>query len=271
MQKYSKRLKTQNKTIGFVPTMGYLHKGHLSLVRRSLKENNATIVSIFVNPIQFGPGEDFKKYPRDFKRDEKMLRDIGVDAVFYPTVNQIYPQPYYTYIDVEYLSEVLCGKSRPGHFRGVATVVAKLFNIVKPDIAYFGQKDAQQAIIIKKMVHDLNMAIKIKTMPIIREKGGLAMSSRNAYLSPQERKDALILYKALLLAERMVKGGQTSAKKIIDKMKALIKQKKSAKIDYVEIVDEKTLRPVKRIYGEVLIAVAVYIGRTRLIDNLKVR
>jgi len=269
MQKYSRGLKRQNKKIGFVPTMGYLHEGHLSLVSRSIKENDITVASIFVNPLQFGPKEDFKKYPRAIKADEAMLKKAGVNALFYPTAAGMYREPYYTYVDVERLSEPLCGKSRPGHFKGVATVVAKLFNLVTPDIAYFGQKDAQQAIIIRKMAEDLNMGIKIKTVPTVREKSGLAVSSRNAYLNPEEKKDAAILYKSLLLAKRMIKGGRGSAGEIITKMKALIKQKRSARIDYVEIVDEKTLKPVRKVHGSILIALAVYIGKTRLIDNLR--
>lgn len=269
MQGYSNRLKRQNKRIGFVPTMGYLHEGHLSLVRRSTKENDATVVSIFVNPTQFGPREDFAKYPRDFGRDEGMLRKAGADVIFYPTPKQMYPQPYHTYVNVEGLTDVLCGRSRPGHFRGVATVVTKLFNIVKPDTAYFGQKDAQQAIVIKKMAADLDMDLKIKVMPTVRERDGLAKSSRNAYLNPRERKDAVILYKSLLLAKGMIKKGERSAHKIIGKMEELIKQKRSSRIDYAEIVDQKTLRPVENIRGEILIALAVYIGKTRLIDNLK--
>ncbi|MCM8781964.1 MAG: pantoate--beta-alanine ligase [Candidatus Omnitrophica bacterium] len=271
MQRYSKHLKARRKTIGFVPTMGYLHNGHMSLVRRSVKENDETIVSIFVNPLQFGPTEDFEKYPRDFKRDERMLKKAGADVVFYPTQNQMYRQPYYTYVNVQYLTDTLCGRSRPGHFKGVTTVVAKLFNIIRPDIAYFGQKDAQQAIVIKKMTEDLNMDIRIKVMPIIRESDGLAMSSRNIYLTPQERADAAVLHQALLLAKRMIKKGQRLPGKIITKMSELINQKKSSRIDYIEIVNPKTLRPVKNICGEILIAMAVYIGKTRLIDNLKLK
>jgi pantoate--beta-alanine ligase len=271
MQRLSNRLKSEGRSIGFVPTMGYLHKGHLSLVERSVKENDFTIASIFVNPIQFGPKEDFKKYPRDFKRDESMLKRAGVDALFYPAANRMYPDPYHGYVEVEELGDTLCGKSRPGHFKGVATVVTKLFNIVKPDIAYFGQKDAQQALIIDKMSKDLNMGIKIRAMPTVREKDGLAMSSRNTYLGAAERKEAAVLYKSLLLARQMINRGERSAQKIINRMKALIKQKKAAAIDYVEIVDAATLKPVKNIAGDILIALAVRIGNTRLIDNIKIR
>lgn len=271
MQKLSNRLKKQGKMIGLVPTMGYLHEGHISLVRRSVKENDFTVASIFVNPIQFGPKEDFKKYPRNFKKDETMLREAGVDALFYPTAEEMYPDPYYTYVQVEHLGDTLCGKSRPGHFRGVTTVVVKLFNIIKPDAAYFGQKDAQQALIIGKMAEDLNMDLKVKTMPTIREKDGLAMSSRNAYLSSSERKEAVVLYKSLLAAKRMINKGERSAKKIINDVKALIRQKKAAAIDYVEISDAATLKSVKNISGDILIALAVRIGNTRLIDNLKIK
>lgn len=271
MRKLSNRLKKQGKTIGLVPTMGYLHEGHISLVRRSAKENDFTVASIFVNPAQFGPKEDFKKYPRDFKRDKSILKEAGVDALFYPEAEEMYPDPYYTYVRVEDLGDTLCGKSRPGHFKGVATVVAKLFNIVKPDIAYFGQKDAQQALIIGEMAKDLNMDLKVRTMPTIREKDGLAMSSRNAYLGASERKDAAVLYKSLLAAKRMINKGGRSPQKIINNMRALIKQKKSAMIDYAEIVDAATLKPVKKISGDILIALAVRIGNTRLIDNLKIR
>jgi len=271
MQKYSNRLKATNNSVGFVPTMGYLHEGHLSLVRRSLKENDKTIVSVFINPAQFGPREDLAKYPRDFKRDENMLRKIGTDAVFYPTAKEMYQKPYHTYVDVECLTDALCGRSRPGHFRGVTTVVAKLLNIVNPDNAYFGQKDAQQAIVIEKMANDLNMNVKIKTLPIVRETDGLAMSSRNSYLSKKERGDATVLHKSLLLAKTMIRKGERSSIKVINMMKALVRQKNVSQIDYIAIVNPETLKPIKTIHGQVLIALAVYIGKTRLIDNLKLK
>lgn len=248
--------------------MGYLHDGHLNLARRSIKETDVTIVSIFVNPAQFGPREDFKKYPRDFKRDEAMLRAAGAAAVFYPSAEQMYPEPYHTHVDVGCLGSVLCGNHRPGHFRGVATVVAKLFNIVKPDIAYFGQKDGQQAVIIQKMVKDLNIDTKVTVMPTVREQDGLAMSSRNKYLSPRDRKDAVILYKSLMLAKEMIRKGERSPAKVIDRMTALINQKKRAAIDYIEIVECQTLKPAAKICGDIMIALAVRIGKTRLIDNL---
>jgi len=251
--------------------MGYLHKGHLSLVRRSAEENDVTVASVFVNPLQFGPKEDFKKYPRDLKGDEAALRKAGTDVLFYPEAAQMYPHPYRTYVDVEYLNDTLCGRSRPGHFKGVSTVVAKLFNIVKPDAAYFGQKDAQQAVVIRKMTKDLNMDIRLKVMPTVREKGGLAMSSRNSYLTPGQRLDAAVIYKSLKLARKLINNGERSLARITEEMRKLIRQKKSARIDYVDIVSADTLRPVKTIYGDLLIALAVYIGSTRLIDNLKIR
>lgn len=272
MQRYSTLMKSRHKQIGFVPTMGYLHKGHMSLVRRSVRENDITIVSIFVNPTQFGPKEDFDRYPRDFKRDLRMLKLAGVDVLFYPSVEKMYPERFYTYVECEYITDVLCGRFRPGHFRGVTTVVAKLFNITKPDISYFGQKDAQQAIVIKKMVEDLNMDVKIKVMPIVREKDGLAMSSRNTYLTPEERKDAVILYRALLKAKELVRKGEINPTKIKKLMRKMISQKTTVrKIEYIEIVNLNDLRAVSTVNQQVLIALAVWIGKTRLIDNIVVR
>lgn len=272
MSEYSKMLKKQGKTIGFVPTMGYLHEGHLSLMRKAKKETDISVISIFVNPTQFGPKEDYRKYPRDFRRDEGLARSVGVDIVFYPTVSQMYPKGFCTYVSVENLTEGLCGKFRPGHFRGVTTVVAKLFDIVKPDIAYFGQKDAQQAIVIKRMTQDLDMPIKIRILPIIREKDGLAMSSRNVYLNKAERKDATILYKALQKAKKMIKYKIRNPAKIITSIKNTIKGIKSKfKIDYISIVDVNSLKDVKQIKGRILIALAVWMGKTRLIDNEIIR
>jgi pantoate--beta-alanine ligase len=264
----SRRIRQSRKRIGFVPTMGYLHEGHLSLVKQARKDNEIVVMSIFVNPIQFGPKEDLKRYPRDLKRDIKSAKAWGVDIIFYPTDKSMYPQDFRTYVKVDELSNVLCGKSRPHHFRGVATVVSKLFNIVEPDIAYFGQKDAQQAIIIKRMARDLNMPLKIKILPIIRERDGLAMSSRNSYLDRSERIEALVLNQALKLAKALIKRGERKSGYLIKKMKALINKKEAAKIDYVQIVDLKNLTPVRKIKGRVLIALAIWIGRTRLIDNL---
>lgn len=267
LQKICLRLRRQGFKIGFVPTMGALHEGHLSLIRQARKENDYLIVSIFVNPTQFGPKEDFKRYPRPIKKDLALCRKEGVDFVFLPKTEDIYPKGYTTYVTVEGLSSLLCGRFRPGHFRGVATIVTKLFNIVQPTISYFGQKDYQQAIIIKRMVSDLNIPVKIKIMPIIREKDGLALSSRNIYLNAQERKDALILSKALSLAKLLIKSGNRVPTRIIQKMRQLIEEKKTAKIDYIEIVDSQTLKPLKKISGKCLIALAVWIGKTRLIDN----
>lgn len=271
MATFVKMLKKEGKSIGFVPTMGYLHEGHLSLARTAKKHTDVVVMSIFVNPIQFGLNEDFDKYPRDFKRDEELARGAGVDVIFCPKVLDMYPEGYATYVNVEGLTDSLCGASRPGHFKGVTTVVAKLFGIVQPDMAYFGQKDAQQAIVIKKMVKDLNMDIEIKILPIVREKDGLAMSSRNVYLSEMERKDALILYQSLRKVEALINQGECDSKKIIKMMEDIIKAKPTAKIDYISIVDAKNLKDVKTISGEALIALAVFIGKTRLIDNIVVK
>ena len=271
MSTFSKILKKEGKVIGFVPTMGYLHEGHLSLIKTAKKHTDVVIVSVFVNPIQFGPSEDFDKYPRDPKRDEDLACFAGADVIFYPSTKEMYPKGYSTYVDVENLTEGLCGASRPGHFRGVATVVAKLFGIVKPNMAYFGQKDAQQAIVIKKMVKDLNMDVELKVLPTVREPDGLAMSSRNINLSGPERQDAFVLYLSLNKAESMIKEGEREAKKIIKAMKDLIEEKKSARIDYVSIVDTENLKPLGNISGEVLIALAVFIGKMRLIDNIIIK
>ena len=262
------KVKKQGKRIGFVPTMGFLHEGHLSLIRKAAKDTDCVVVSIFVNPIQFGPGEDFKKYPRDPKRDLRLCRDNGVDAVFIPTPKMLYGNGFSTYVDVKDLTNGLCGIQRPGHFKGVATVVAKFFNIIRPDTAYFGQKDAQQALLIKKMVEDLDIPVKIKVMPIIREKDGLAMSSRNVYLNPCQRKESLSLYKSLKIARDLHKKGEKDSRKIVRKMRDVILKEKHARIDYVSIVDLKRLEAVNRISEKVLVAVAVKIGKTRLIDNI---
>ncbi|RKY43957.1 MAG: pantoate--beta-alanine ligase [Candidatus Omnitrophota bacterium] len=259
--------RVKNKKIGFVPTMGALHEGHLSLVRRAKKEADFVVVSIFVNPLQFGPQEDYKLYPRNFKKDEALLKKEGVNLIFYPTPKTMYLKGFSTYVEEVYLSRVLCGVSRPGHFKGVTTVVAKLFNIVEPDIAYFGQKDYQQAQIIKRMVRDLNFPIKIRVLPIVRDKDGLALSSRNSYLSSEERKSALVLFQSIRLAKDLVRRGIVESSLIIKEVRKLINSKKYTKIDYVEIVDPLTLRPLKRIEKRGLLALAVYVGRARLIDN----
>jgi len=265
---YMKSLKEKGKTIGFVPTMGYLHEGHLSLMKRAKKDSDISIISIFVNPKQFGPREDYKRYPRNLKRDEKLAKETGVDIIFYPSAKYMYPVEYKTYVDVETITKAMCGRLRPGHFRGVVTIVMKLFNIIQPDIAYFGQKDAQQAIVIKKMVEDLNVPTIIKTLPIIRELGGLAMSSRNAYLSHEERKDALILYKSLREAKKLIKKGERKAVNIKKTMRKIICSKKRTRIEYISIVDVKNLEEQKNIKKGSLIALAVRIGKTRLIDNI---
>lgn len=271
MQVWSKRMHRRGKGIGFVPTMGYLHEGHLSLIRRARKENDYLVISVFVNPTQFGPKEDFKRYPRNFSRDKKLSKLSGVDAIFYPQAKDMYPDGYKTFVTVEHLSNVLCGASRPGHFQGVCTVVNKLFNIVQPDVAYFGQKDAQQAIIIKRMVKDFNLPLKIKVLPIVREEDGLAMSSRNTYLSKQQRQEAIILYYSLQAAVGMIQSGYKAPREIIAQMRKMIKSRRSSRIDYIKIVDFYSLKEVKKIKGRLLIAVAVFFGKTRLIDNVNIR
>lgn len=261
-------LKRRGRSIGFVPTMGFLHEGHLSLIKKAIKDSDYVVVSIFVNPTQFGPGEDFKRYPRNLRRDLMLCRENRVNMVFAPDSRSMYPENFSTYVNTEGLVEGLCGASRPGHFRGVATVVTKLFNIVTPDIAYFGQKDAQQAIVIERIVRDLDMPVKIRVMPTVREKDGLAMSSRNAYLNPDERIQALSLYKSLRLARDLYKSGERDPKKIIARMRRLILGQKDASIDYISMVDPGDLTDVKKISGETLVAIAVRIGKTRLIDNI---
>ncbi|MEA2004762.1 MAG: pantoate--beta-alanine ligase [Acidobacteriota bacterium] len=268
IRKSLEKVKRQGKTIGFVPTMGYLHEGHLSLVRESLRKTDYTVVSIFVNPTQFGPEEDFNRYPRDLSRDAQVLKKEGVDILFIPETQEMYPEGYKTFVEVKDLQNLLCGKSRPGHFRGVCTVVLKLFNIIQPNMCFFGQKDAQQAVIIKKMVHDLNLDISVEVLPIIREHDGIAMSSRNSYLNPEQRKAALVLYKSLKEAEKMIAEGERSAGNIIERMCKIINSEPKARIDYVEIVDLEYLNPVIEIENEVLIALAVFIGSVRLIDNI---
>ena len=268
MQRMARNLKKSGKSVGFVPTMGALHAGHLSLISRARKENDIVITSIFVNPTQFGPNEDFKRYPRNLKADAFLCKKEGVDIIFYPPAEQIYPKGYRTYIHVEKLCDVLCGKFRPGHFQGVATIVTKLFNIVQPDIAYFGQKDAQQAIIIQQMTRDLNMPVRIRVMPIIRERDGLALSSRNNYLTAEQREDAVVLSEALRKAKTMIKPGVIDSAEIIRAMRKIIQNRETAQIQYIEIVDLDELKPVKKIQDTVLVALAVWFGKTRLIDNI---
>ena len=257
--------------IGLVPTMGYLHEGHLQLVRAARRQSDFVVVSIFVNPIQFGPKEDFRRYPRDFRRDRRLLESAGADVIFYPAVKDMYPEGYATFVEVERLSDGLCGASRPGHFRGVATVVAKLFNIVMPDVAVFGAKDAQQVFVIRRMAHDLGFHTRIVIVPTVREKDGLAMSSRNVYLSQEQRAEAPVLHRSLVLAKRLVGQGERSAAKVRAAMRGLIQRESGGRIDYVEMVDTEELRPVRTIRDETLIALAVFYGKTRLIDNTIVR
>ncbi|MFA5101055.1 MAG: pantoate--beta-alanine ligase [Candidatus Omnitrophota bacterium] len=271
MQKIARSLQRAGKSIGLVPTMGALHEGHVSLIRACRKDNDKTIVSIFVNPIQFGPSEDFKRYPRPISQDESVCKKCGVDLVFHPGAGEMYPEGFKTYIDVQEMGAQLCGASRKGHFRGVTTVVAKLFNACMPDRAYFGQKDAQQALIIRRMVKDLNIPVAVKVMPIVREKGGLAISSRNAYLNERRKEDARVISQSLQLARRLIKKGVRDPGSIIWKMTALIESKKQAKIDYISIVDTDHLKPVKKISGDCLVAVAVWFGNTRLIDNMVIK
>ncbi|MFC1948397.1 pantoate--beta-alanine ligase [Chloroflexota bacterium] len=256
-----------DEPLGFVPTMGYLHEGHLSLVKKAREENKTVAASIFVNPTQFGPNEDFESYPRDTERDLKMLEPY-TDIVFMPTVNDLYPAGYNSWVDVEGLTGKLEGASRPAHFRGVTTIVAKLFNIVRPTRSYFGQKDAQQLAVIKKMVKDLDMNLDVISCPTVREPDGLAMSSRNTYLKPDERKAAIVLYQSLKLAEKLYTEGERDAIKIRRQMTALIKQQPAANIDYVSIADNETLDEVDEITRPALVSLAVKIGKPRLIDNL---
>ena len=255
-------------TVGFVPTMGYLHKGHLALVKQARIENSHVVVSIYVNPAQFGPGEDFGTYPRELNRDLELLREEGADTVFVPSDNEMYPPEFSTWVDVERVTERLEGASRPGHFRGVATVVAKLLNIVQPSRAYFGQKDAQQVVVIKRMVADLNLGIDIVVVPTVREKDGLAMSSRNIYLKPPERQAATILFEALNLARQLRRSGENDANKLRKQMTSLINKEPLAQIGYVSIADIETLEELNLIDRPALASLAVLIGKTRLIDNM---
>jgi pantoate--beta-alanine ligase len=264
-------LRLKGKAVGFVPTMGYFHAGHISLMNACKKDNDVTVVSLFVNPIQFGPNEDLAKYPRDLKRDSAMARAAGVDILFVPSVDQVYRQPLLTYVDVGRMGEMLCGATRPGHFRGVATVVSKLLNIVQPDTMYLGQKDAQQVEVLKKMVEDLNFPVHIKVCPTLREKDGLAMSSRNSYLSPAERAKAPAIYKALCHAKKMIADGERDTVKINSQIKKLISDGTSASIVYISCVGLGDFNIARRIKGDTLIAVAARIGSTRLIDNIVVK
>lgn len=268
LRKYIHLLKPQNKSIGLVPTMGALHEGHLSLVREARKRNDIVVVSIFVNPTQFGHQEDYLKYPRPFKKDKELCQREGVDVIFVPEVKEMYPENYLTYVNVEKLNDRLCGKFRPGHFRGVATVVTKLLNIVQPDRAYFGEKDFQQLQVIKKLAKDLNLPCRIIGCPIIRESDGLAMSSRNIYLSKKERKDSPAINQALRTAGNLINDKKVrSAKRIISAIKKIISAAHPRKIDYIKICDPETFEDMKNIRKPALISLAVWFGKARLIDN----
>jgi len=267
-RRHIKTARSEGKKIGFVPTMGALHIGHISLIERAAKDCDYIVVSIFVNPTQFEPGEDFEKYPRPTEADLKICEEYGVDLIFNPTPKEMYAAENLTWVNVEKLTEPLCGRSRPGHFRGVTTVCAKLFNIIAADIAYFGQKDAQQAIVIRRMVADLNMPVEIEICPTVREANGLAVSSRNQYLSEQQKKDATLIYKSLQKCKELIDDGIADTKKIIGEMQKILQQVPSIKIEYISIVDAETLQNINQIAGKVLVAVAAKIGPARLIDNI---
>ncbi len=268
MRRLVKETRSRGESVGLVPTMGFFHEGHLSLMRAAARDNRHVVVSLFVNPTQFGPSEDLEAYPRDLERDARMAEKAGVGCIFHPRAEDMYPQPYLTYIEVEGISSALCGAARPGHFRGVATVVAKLFHIIPADRAYFGMKDAQQLKIIRRMVEDLNFDIEIVACPTVRESDGLAMSSRNTYLEPEERKAAGALYRSLTLAAKKVEEGERDARKVIAALRELLDGEPLVHPEYVEAVDWRSLEPLERLRGEVLIALAARVGRARLIDNV---
>jgi pantoate--beta-alanine ligase len=270
MQSLAESLRRQGKTIGFVPTMGFLHEGHLSLMRRARQECDAVVASIFVNPTQFGPQEDFDRYPRDDEGDRAKCGSAGVDILFMPSAAEMYPEKPSVFVDVEGISDILEGAARPGHFRGVATVVSKLFHIAKPHTAYFGQKDYQQCAVIRGMVKGLNMDVKIAVLPTVREQDGLAMSSRNSYLSAEERRAAAVIYRALSSAGQLVKAGVKEPEKLKNKMQAILREERGISIDYIEIVDCESLVPRAVIQENMVVLVAVRLGRIRLIDNLQV-
>ena len=267
VRKVVKECKKQGLSVGFVPTMGYLHEGHRSLMEAARKENDKVVVSIFVNPMQFGPTEDLESYPRDLDKDSKLCEGVGVDLIFHPEPEEMYPEGFCSYVDMNGLTTELCGKSRPIHFRGVQTVVLKLFNIVTPDNAYFGQKDAQQLAVVTRMVKDLSVDTKIHGCPIIREEDGLAKSSRNTYLSEVERQAALILSQSLQVGKALIEQGETDATVVKKAISDKIATEPLARIDYVDVVDFDTITPIEQIKGNTLVAIAVYIGKTRLIDN----
>lgn len=266
-KEYIYKWKSEGLSIGFVPTMGCLHAGHLSLIERSARENDKTVVSIFVNPAQFGEGEDFNEYPRDFEADVKLCREAGVDLIFAPDEASIYPDGHSTYVDVSGLTDNLCGRARKGHFRGVCTVLVKLFNILKPTRAYFGKKDAQQLCVVRRMVEDLNMDLDVVGCETVREKDGLAMSSRNRYLGSKEREAALCLSRALNFVEKVIASGERNVNAIKSEVLGFISNQSGVRLDYFEIVDACNMRPVKVLKKPCLCAIAAYVGKTRLIDN----
>lgn len=270
IQRHVAAFRREGKTIGFVPTMGAFHAGHLSLMREARRENDHVIVSIFVNPLQFSAGEDYDRYPRRLQKDLEMAESENVDLLFVPSVAELYPKGFDTYVDQTDLPQKLCGAFRPGHFRGVMTIVCKLFNIVQPDTAYFGQKDYQQFLILRRMTEDLNLNVRLRLLPTVREEDGLAMSSRNAYLGPKQRKDAVCLHRALRRAEEMIRKGESSAARVAAEMKRLIGRVKGARLEYAAVVNADTLEPVKEIKGKTLVALAVRLGKARLIDNILV-
>lgn len=260
---------SEGKTIGFVPTMGFLHAGHLALMEKARMENDVLVTSVFVNPTQFGPGEDFEAYPREPQRDAALMTSVGVDLAFMPSAAELYPKGYVTYVEVEgEITQQLCGKSRPGHFKGVTTIVSKLFNLVQPDRAYFGMKDAQQLAVLQRMTADLNMPVTIVPCPIVREADGLALSSRNVYLSVEQRQEALALSQSLKKAQVAVQNGVRDPQLILDLIAERLSQAKGARVDYASVVDAGTLMPVDRLKSKILVALAVYFGKTRLIDNV---
>lgn len=267
LRKHIAEAKQSGKTVGLVPTMGYLHEGHIALVDQARLENDFVVASIFVNPLQFGPTEDLSSYPRNLARDEELLHQHGCHLVFSPNVAEMYPRPAVTSVVALELSKPLCGRTRPTHFQGVATVVSKLFNLVQPTRAYFGQKDAQQVVIIKRMVEDLNFPVEVVTVPIVRESDGLAKSSRNIYLTTEERPHATILYRTLQFAQEEIRRGERDGTRLADRMRDRIQSEPMVKLDYAEIVDADSLAPKEQLSGRVLLAVAAYVGKARLIDN----
>ena len=268
MQAYVAACRKKGQNVGFVPTMGAFHEGHLTLMRQARKDNGAVVVSIFVNPLQFSAGEDYDRYPRRLEQDSRMAESEGVDVLFTPSVAEMYPKGFDTHVDQTDLPAKLCGQFRAGHFRGVMSIVCKLFNMVKPDTAYFGQKDYQPFLIIRRMAVDLNLNVDVRLMPTLREDDGLAMSSRNIYLGPKQRKDATCLIRALRRAEELVGGGESSAPRVAAEMRKVIQKVKGTRVEYIAIVNSDTLEPVKEIKGKTLVALAVRIGKARLIDNV---